>query len=114
MRLVARDQGDPAQYSYTSLVIRVEDADDQNPVFSQERYEAVLPSPGLAGSLLSVLPSRLEAADRSGNIFENIFTTEIFSQGPRAEQLRVLQLGWGGAALPTLQSPHQNRPDLTQ
>ena len=82
-------------------------------MFSQERYEAILPSPGLAGSLLSVLPSRLEAKDRSGNIFENIFT-EIFSQGPRAEQLRVLQLGWGGAALPPLQSPHQNRPDLTQ
>ena len=73
MRLVARDQGDPAQYSYTSLVIRVEDADDQNPVFSQERYEAVLPSPGLAGSLLSVLPSRLEASDRDLGLNSSVF-----------------------------------------
>ena len=73
MRLVARDQGEPAQYSYTRLVVRVEDADDQNPVFSQERYEAVLPSPGLAGSLLSVLPSRLEAADRDLGLNSSVF-----------------------------------------
>ena len=73
MRLVARDQGEPAQYSYTSLLIRVEDADDQNPVFSQERYEALLPSPGLAGSLLSVLPSRLEAADRDLGLNSSVF-----------------------------------------
>ena len=73
MRLVARDQGDPGQYSYTRLVVRVEDADDQNPVFSQERYEAVLPSPGLAGSVLSVLPSRLEAADRDLGLNSSVF-----------------------------------------
>ena len=54
----------PTQYSFTSLTITVEDADDQNPVFSQESYEAVLPVPGLAGSILSVLPGTLEAADR--------------------------------------------------
>ena len=73
VRLVARDQGEPAQYSSTLLVVRVEDADDQNPVFSQERYEAVLPSPGLAGSLLSVLPSRLEAADRDLGLNSSVF-----------------------------------------
>ena len=61
---MVRDPGNPAQYSYTSLIITVEDADDQNPVFSQESYEAVLPVPGLAGSILSVLPGTLEAADR--------------------------------------------------
>ena len=64
VRLVAPDQGDLTQYSFTSLTITVEDADDQNPVFSQESYEAVLPVPGLAGSILSVLPGTLEAADR--------------------------------------------------
>ena len=64
VQLVARDQGDPAWYSYTSLTITVEDADDQNPVFSQESYKAVLLVPGLAGSILSVLPGTLEAADR--------------------------------------------------
>ena len=61
---MVRDPGNPAQYSYTSLIITVEDADDQNPVFSQESYEAVLPVPGLAGSILSVLSGTLEAADR--------------------------------------------------
>ena len=61
---MAWDQGDPTQYSFTSLTIIVEDADDQNPVFSQESYEAVLPVPGLAGSILSVLSGTLEAADR--------------------------------------------------
>ena len=54
MRLVA----DPVQLP------TVEDADDQNPVFSQESYKAVLLVPGLAGSILSVLPGTLEAADR--------------------------------------------------
>ena len=41
MRLVARDQGEPPQYSYTSLLVRVEDADDQNPgkeIFSSSKY----------------------------------------------------------------------------
>ena len=70
---MARDQGDPAQYTSTSLVIGVEDADDQNPVFSQARYEAVLPSPGLAGTELSVLPSRLEATDRDLGLNSSVY-----------------------------------------
>ena len=73
VRLIARDQGDPAQYSFTNLVIHVEDADDQNPVFSHARYEAVLPSPGVEQALLSVFPSRLEAADRDLGLNSSVY-----------------------------------------
>ena len=37
VRLVARDQGEPAMYTQTSLTITVQDEDDQNPVFSHDR-----------------------------------------------------------------------------
>ena len=37
VRLVARDQGQPAMYTQTSLTITVQDEDDQNPVFSHDR-----------------------------------------------------------------------------
>ena len=73
VRLIARDQGDPAQYSSTSLVIHVEDADDQNPVFSEARYEAVLPSPGLKGAVVSILPNRLEAVDRDFGLNSSVY-----------------------------------------
>ena len=37
VRLVARDQGQPAMYTQTTLTITVQDEDDQNPVFSHDR-----------------------------------------------------------------------------
>ena len=41
--IVARDQGVPPQSNETTISISVSDADDQNPAFYYERYDALLP-----------------------------------------------------------------------
>ena len=43
----AQDQGNPPLYNETYVIIRVQDADDQNPLFSRPRYVAYLPQPAV-------------------------------------------------------------------
>ena len=75
VRLKARDKGDPAQYTYTMIKVHVEDADDQNPVFHHDRYEALLPDDPVAGSMLSVLPDHLLAYDKDMGINSTVYYT---------------------------------------
>ena len=41
--LIAQDQGSPPLSSETSITINILDADDQNPVYNYNRYDALLP-----------------------------------------------------------------------
>ena len=47
LQIEARDQGVPPMTSRALVTINVIDADDQNPAFLYERYDALLPPPGL-------------------------------------------------------------------
>ena len=82
LQIEARDQGVPPRTSRALVTINVIDADDQNPAFLYERYDALLPPPGLVdnessgqGYKLFVQPQDLRAFDKDLGISAPIFYT---------------------------------------
>ena len=82
LQIEARDQGVPPMTSRALVTINVIDADDQNPAFLYERYDALLPPPGLVqekesdqGYKLFVQPQDLRAFDKDLGISAPIFYT---------------------------------------
>jgi len=71
VKLIAKDQGSPAQVSQTFINLNVLDADDQNPAFDQNRYEAVVDE-WTPGAILDVLPKSIYAYDQDLNINSSI------------------------------------------
>ena len=64
VQLIAEDQGSPPQVSRTSITVNILDADDQNPVFNYDRYEAWLPVQTGDAVKLIVEPEDISAFDR--------------------------------------------------
>ena len=64
VQLIAQDKGSPPQISETNITINVLDADDQNPVFNYDRYEALLPTQPMKDTKLIVEPEDISAFDR--------------------------------------------------
>lgn len=78
LTIQAKDQGAPAQSSRTLVSVNVIDADDQNPAFLYERYDALLPPPALnqdEGHKLFVQPQDLRAFDKDLGISAPIYYT---------------------------------------
>lgn len=77
LKIEAKDQGAPPMISHALVTINVIDADDQNPAFLYERYDALLPGPGQenAGHKLFVQPQDLRAFDKDLGISAPIFYT---------------------------------------
>ncbi|CAH1399286.1 unnamed protein product [Nezara viridula] len=69
----AQDQGNPPQYSDTSLYVNVIDADDQNPRFMDERYSAIIPDHAPVGTVLTIKPKEISAVDQDVGIRAPIF-----------------------------------------
>lgn len=69
----AQDQGNPPQYSDTTLYVNVIDADDQNPKFLDERYSAILPDHAPPGTILTIQPRELSAMDQDVGIAAPVF-----------------------------------------
>lgn len=57
----AEDQGEPANTATTTLNVFVQDADDQNPRFSDDHYTSVLPAEDT--NLLTIKPKAIHAFD---------------------------------------------------
>ena len=64
VQIVARDQGSPPQESEATLEIHIQDADDQNPAFFYDHYDALLPQGSTEGQKLMVQPQDLRAFDK--------------------------------------------------
>lgn len=71
----AQDGGEPPKSSDTTLTVHVLDADDQNPRFLDDRYNAFLPQPPLKGSALEVKPREIEAFDQDAGIKAGVYYT---------------------------------------
>lgn len=79
LTIEAKDQGAPPMTSRALVTINVIDADDQNPAFLYERYDALLPPPGKEnngqGHKLHVQPQDLRAFDKDLGISAPVFYT---------------------------------------
>ena len=76
--ILARDQGVPPQSNETTLSISVSDADDQNPAFFYERYDALLPRGDDAravGQKLIVRPQDIKAFDQDLGLASPVYYT---------------------------------------
>ena len=94
LTIEAKDQGAPPLSSRALVTVNVVDADDQNPAFLYERYDALLPPPGLLeaenkGHKLFVQPQDLRAFDKDLGISAPVFYT--FS-GDSEEALKYFEL----------------------
>ena len=76
--IIARDQGVPPQSNETTISISVSDADDQNPAFYYERYDALLPrgeDARAVGQKLLVQPQDIKAFDKDLGIAAPVYYT---------------------------------------
>ena len=92
--LIAQDQGSPPLISETSITINILDADDQNPVFNYDRYEALLPEQPSEDTKLIVEPEDISAFDRDLGIDSAVFYT--FSGGGSEYEYFKLDASSGG------------------
>ena len=60
VKIVARDQGVPGLRNETDVVIDVTDADDQNPAFFYDGYDALIPPGDTVGQKLMVQPQDIK------------------------------------------------------
>ena len=93
LTIEAKDQGAPPLSSRALVTINVIDADDQNPAFLYERYDALLPPPGLLeadnqGHKLFVQPQDLRAFDKDLGISAPVF----YSFSGDAQQAKYFEL----------------------
>jgi len=75
LKVIAQDQGLPPRYNETSLIINVQDADDQNPAFYSDQYEAVIPEGSTEGLKLQVEPQDVRAFDKDLGINAPVYYT---------------------------------------
>jgi hypothetical protein len=68
-------QGVPPRQNETLLTVNVQDADDQNPAFFYDRYDALLPQGNTEGQKLMVQPQELKAFDKDLGLGAPIFYT---------------------------------------
>jgi len=59
----AQDQGEPPNTATTTLSVNVQDADDQNPRFLDDKYSSVLPDVYKENQVLSIKPKAIRAID---------------------------------------------------
>ncbi|XP_020288137.1 protocadherin gamma-A1 isoform X2 [Pseudomyrmex gracilis] len=64
----AQDQGNPPRSSTTTLYVNVIDADDQNPVFSNDEYKVIVPHRVKERRKLRVMPDAIKAVDQDRGI----------------------------------------------
>ncbi|GLV38516.1 Cadherin 96Cb [Carabus blaptoides fortunei] len=69
----AQDQGNPPLASDTVIQVNIIDADDQNPIFVDDRYNAFLPDPPLEGVQLRVQPRDIAAYDQDTGINASVY-----------------------------------------
>lgn len=62
LKVMARDQGDPANWAISSLYVNLLDQDDTGPVFSEDKYQALVRD-NRPGEKIQALPRRLVALD---------------------------------------------------
>ena len=93
----ARDQGVPPQSNQAVLTINVVDADDQNPAFLYERYDALLPPASIStsaksgtnqGHKLFVQPQDLRAFDKDLGLSAPVY----YTFGGDADQTKYFEL----------------------
>ncbi len=94
----AKDQGVPPQSNQALLTINVQDADDQNPAFLYERYDALLPPASTStstgssntnqGHKLFVQPQDLRAFDKDLGLSAPVY----YTFGGDAEQTKYFEL----------------------
>ena len=75
LKVVAKDQGLPPRYNETILIINVLDADDQNPAFYSDQYEAVIQEGSTEGLKLQVQPQDVRAFDKDLGINAPVYYT---------------------------------------
>ena len=73
IKIIARDQGSPPKESEIFLTINVIDADDQNPSFFHDHYEAKLPPHEAEGQKLMVQPQDIRAYDKDKGLGAPVF-----------------------------------------
>ena len=73
--LIAQDQGSPTLISETSITINILDADDQNPVYNYNRYDALLPKQAREDAELIMEPEDISAFYRDLGIDSAVFYT---------------------------------------
>lgn len=66
IKLRAQDQGSPPKFSDTTLRVVVMDADDQNPKFLRDSYNAELPTNGIGQ--IKISPEPIQAIDQDEGI----------------------------------------------
>ncbi|XP_076032674.1 protocadherin Fat 4-like Cad96Ca isoform X2 [Oratosquilla oratoria] len=66
--IIAQDQGTPPRSTSSVVTVAVTDADDQNPVFTRDRYMAVLPEHPAKDAVVHVQPEDVHAEDRDVGI----------------------------------------------
>ncbi|XP_046805578.1 protocadherin Fat 1 [Lucilia cuprina] len=79
VKLRAQDQGTPPKFSDTILRVVITDADDQNPKFLRETYNAELPTDGRPGEL-KIRPEPIKAIDQDEGICAPIQYSIVQSQ----------------------------------
>ena len=79
VKLRAQDQGTPPKFSDTILRVVITDADDQNPKFLRETYNAELPLDGRQGEL-KIRPEPIKAIDQDEGICAPIQYSIVQSQ----------------------------------
>lgn len=75
VKIRAQDGGEPPRSSDTILTVHVLDADDQNPRFLDDRYNAFLPDPPSKSTVLEVKPRDIEAFDQDAGIKAPVYYT---------------------------------------
>lgn len=72
LRIMAKDQGDPANWAIASLYLNLLDIDDRNPEFSDDKYAGVIRD-NKPGEQIDLLPRRLVARDSDKTLDTPIF-----------------------------------------
>ncbi len=86
--IVARDQGRPPQETRTVVTVNVQDADDQNPAFYHDRYDALLPEGPTEGLKLPVQPQDVRAFDKDLGLGDPVF----YSFNSATDEYRYFEL----------------------
>ena len=73
LKIIAQDQGLPPRFNETSLTINILDADDQNPSFYYDQYQAQLPEDTAEGMKLTVTPEDVKAYDKDKGLTSPVY-----------------------------------------
>lgn len=88
VKILARDQGSPPQESETLVTINVQDADDQNPAFFYDHYDARLPEGPTEGQKLLVQPQDIRAFDKDIGLGSPVY----YAFNANAEEYKYFEL----------------------